>query len=77
MHRNGRYRRIIRQCFEPATVGACEEFFRVRGSAYNQTAPHGQRVVQFDVQQRAWDFRAHPSDPDYGEQVDRLLISML
>jgi len=76
MHRNGRYRRIIRQCFQQETASACEQFLRARGAAYNERAARGARIVQFEAQKWVWDFRAHPSDPGHGRLVDRLEVSL-
>jgi hypothetical protein len=65
------YRRVLVKCFEPEENFVCRRFLESAGAAYNQKTPPGERVVEFDIQKWAWNFRQDPDNPNYGERVDR------
>lgn len=73
---DGRYRKVIRMCFQPGQVPICEKFLRACGTAYNNKAHPGEKVTQFEIQKWAWDFRTNPSDPEHGKLVDRFVFSI-
>lgn len=67
-----RYRKVIEKCFlgKPKAV-LCDKFFKTIGSVYNKKARSGNKIAKFEIQNWQWNFRKHPSDPDYGNLVKR------
>jgi len=71
---DARYSGVIEKCFGPeAEVEVCKKFLTVAGSGYNRKARPGGKIIQYQIEKWAWDFRSHPSDPYYGNLVDRFI----
>jgi hypothetical protein len=76
LRRNGRYRRILRSCLEPAQAEQCEAFLSAVGHAYNATRPAQARVHAVIVERWAWNFRMAPADPQRGQRIARAVIAI-
>jgi len=68
-----RYRITIRGCFsqKPDAVHICEEFLEVVSAVHNQAAQPGEKLAELEIQQWRWNFKAEPSHPSYGDQINR------
>jgi predicted DCC family thiol-disulfide oxidoreductase YuxK len=74
---DGRYSRVIQKCFgEPTDVYVCKKFLNASASAYNKRAFTGARLTQYEIQKWMWDFRNHPSDPNYGKLTARFTANV-
>src|SRR5215831_9429247 len=54
----------------------CHKFLKVSGSIYNKNSPPDRKIAQLELQQWVWDFRSHPSDPEYGKVMDRVIVEI-
>lgn len=68
-----RYRRVLKACFskEPKTVNICNKLLNTIGSVHNKKASVSEKIEQFEIQLWDWNFRANPTDPKYGDLVNR------
>jgi predicted DCC family thiol-disulfide oxidoreductase YuxK len=74
MRFDARYSRVIDKCFRSGVeVAACKKFLTVAGSGYNRKARPGGKIIQYQIEKWAWDFRSHPRDSNYGNPVDRFI----
>jgi len=75
---DNRYSRFLAQCFEEQSsdVEICKKFLRAAAAAYNKKAQPGERVTQYEIQIWTWDFLSYPSDPNYGQLIDRFAFEI-
>jgi predicted DCC family thiol-disulfide oxidoreductase YuxK len=75
--RNARYARVLGQCYErPIDVDVCTKFLSATAAVYNKTAAAADRITQYEIQEWAWDFRAKPADPTFGELTERWIYDV-
>jgi predicted DCC family thiol-disulfide oxidoreductase YuxK len=74
---DARYSRVLQNCFgRPAAVDVCKKFLTASASAYNKKVLPGRRLMQYEIQKWTWDFRNHPTDPQYGNLTDRFVFAI-
>jgi predicted DCC family thiol-disulfide oxidoreductase YuxK len=73
---NGRYRRVLRNCFKPTKVDICQKYLTASGSAYNSKAGPGEKVMQFEIQKWTWNFLSNPSGPEQGNLENRFVYEI-
>jgi hypothetical protein len=74
---NSRYEGLFYLCFgQPSGLDTCKKSLTVLGSAYNKKVPPGQKLTAYEIQKWEWDFGANPSDPRYGNMVDRFVFDI-
>jgi hypothetical protein len=49
------------------------EFLDVAGAEWNRQAAAGERVVQFEIQTRVWNFLTHPDAPERARVKQKFL----
>ena len=83
---DARYDPFLEMCFgrphlrHPSPVAndarMCRAFLAASGAAYNRKARPGAKVTQIEIQAWSWDFRANPTDPQYGRLADRFVLDI-
>jgi predicted DCC family thiol-disulfide oxidoreductase YuxK len=75
---DNRYSPFLDKCFEdrPEDVEVCKKFLSAAASAYNKKAQPGEGVTQYEIQVWNWDFRAYPSDANYGHLTRRFVYEI-
>jgi predicted DCC family thiol-disulfide oxidoreductase YuxK len=74
---NSRYEPLFDLCFgPPSRLDICRKSLAALGSAYNKKAPPGEKLRAYELQKWEWDFRANPSDPQYGNMVGRFVFNL-
>jgi len=74
---NSRYEALFDLCFgKPAEIDTCRKSLAVLGAAYNKKVPPGERLAAYEIQRWTWDFRSHPSDPQYGHLDARFIYNI-
>jgi predicted DCC family thiol-disulfide oxidoreductase YuxK len=74
---NSRYEPLFDLCFGPPSgLDICRKSLAVLGSAYNKKVPPGEKLTAYEIQKWEWNFRANPSDPQYGNMVDRFVFDI-
>jgi hypothetical protein len=58
-----RYRHLIRS----ESRGRTAKFLNAVGRVWNEQAEPGRRLVAFEVQNRVWNFKNDPQDPEHGK----------
>jgi hypothetical protein len=83
---DGRYRQKLQLCIDGVReerkrvvskkVDICKKFLTASGVVYNAKSPPDRKITHFEIQEWAWDFRSHPSDPEYGKVTDRVIVEI-
>jgi hypothetical protein len=74
---DARYSRVIQKCFgKPADISICKKFLAANAKVYNHRAVLGGKLTHYELEKWTWDFRHHPSDPNYGELTDRFVFEI-
>jgi predicted DCC family thiol-disulfide oxidoreductase YuxK len=83
---DGRYRQKLQLCIDGVReerkrvvskkVDICKKFLTASGVVYNAKSPPDRKITHFEIQEWAWDFRSHPSDPEYGKVTDRIVVEI-
>ena len=83
---DGRYDRILKQCFDglrdekgrivTKNLDICQKFLAVSGSIYNKKSLPVRRITHLEVQERVWNFRSNPSDPEYGKVTNHVIVEI-
>jgi predicted DCC family thiol-disulfide oxidoreductase YuxK len=74
---DGRYWPAIEKCFgKTSDLDICNKFLAAAGSAYNKKARPSDKVTQYQIEKWTWDFLSNPSDPHYGNLVDRFILDI-
>ena len=81
---DGRYIRELKQCFGgegwgnfvSKDVDICKKFLAASGFVYNEKASPGRKLTHLEIQERVWDFRSNPSDPEHGKVIDRIIVAI-
>jgi len=81
---DGRDTRIVKQCFDglrnerggivTKDLDSCQKFLAVSGSIYNKKSPLDRKITHLEIQERVWNFRSNPSDPEHGKVTTNHLI---
>ncbi len=69
--RDSRYRRVLRQGFEPEQQALALEFLAAFARVHNANAAPGAHIAALEVQRWHWDYARAPGDPRHGEIADR------
>jgi hypothetical protein len=69
---NTRYRLTMKGCLgdKPKSVDLCDKLLHALGQVHNQKAESKEKISKLEVQLWLWNYRDHPSDPNYGELQD-------
>ena len=62
--RDTRYRKFIRVFDDRRAKPRARAFLDVAGAEWNRQAAPGERIVEFEIQSRVWNFRADPDHPE-------------
>ena len=83
---DARNRNKLTQCLDGAraerngvaskNVEICKKYLTATGVAYNKKALPDQKLSHFEIQEWVWNFRSHPSDPDRGKVMDRMIVGI-
>ncbi|HMF49706.1 MAG TPA: hypothetical protein VK603_13735, partial [Candidatus Saccharimonadales bacterium] len=74
---NSRYESLFTLCFgKPTELEVCRKSLAVLGAAYNKKVSPKERLAAYELQRWTWDFRSHPSDPQYGHLDARLIYNV-
>jgi hypothetical protein len=81
---DGRYTRELKQCFGGVgwsnfvskDVDICKKFLTASGFVYNEKASPNRKMTHFEIQERVWDFRANPSDPEHGKVINSIIVAI-
>ena len=85
---DGRYWPAIQKCFGKTSdaglgwaqrhrgLDICKKFLAAAASAYNEKAPPNGKITQYQIEKWIWDFLSNPSDPHYGNFVDRFIFDI-
>lgn len=75
---NTRYRLTLRGCLldKPKGLYLCDKLLNSLASVHNKKVSAGQKIKRFEVQGWSWNFRDNPSDPNYGELVNRHIFNV-
>jgi len=83
---DGRYSTRLMQCFDgqmnekgqlvSKDLGICKKFLSVSGVVYNKKSLPDRKITHLEIQQWLWDFRSHPSDPEHGKLMDRVIVEI-
>jgi hypothetical protein len=71
--RDTRYRKFIRVFDERGAKERAREFLDVAGAEWNRKAAPGERVVEFEIQTRVWNFLTHPDAPERARVKQKFL----
>jgi predicted DCC family thiol-disulfide oxidoreductase YuxK len=74
---NSRYEALFDLCFgHPTEIEICKKSLAVLGSAYNKKVSPEEKLTRYELQKWMWDFRANPSDPQYGKMVGKFVFDI-
>jgi hypothetical protein len=68
---DSRYREFISVFNSERRKNATRRLLDVVADEWNENAEPSQRVVEFEIQDRVWDFAAEPNDPEHGTIKNR------
>ena len=74
---DGRYWPTIQKCFgKTSDVETCKKFLAAAASAYNRKATPNRKITEYQIEKWIWDFLSNPSDPHYGNLVERFILDI-